>query len=114
MPKNTEPISIDASSALCAEIDPDLWFPQAIEQGLRKSSYEAANYAKSVCARCPLAFPCLITAIRNKEEHGIWGGSTPRERKNIKTKTQAKTFLLNLQDKADNLGSLNVKRKRLR
>lgn len=111
MSKSTEAIVIDASTALCAEIDPELWFP-SLEKGRVQSSYEAAGYAKSVCARCPLALACLTTAVRNKEEYGIWGGSTPRERKALKTKAQVKKFLYDLQDKADDLGSLNVKRKR--
>lgn len=111
MSKSTEAIVIDASDALCAEIDPELWFP-SVENGRVQASYEAAGYAKSVCARCPISLACLLTALHNKEEYGIWGGATPRERKAIKTKAQAKTFLLTLQSKADDLGSLNVKRKR--
>ena len=62
--------------------------------------------------RCPLALACLTTALHNKEEYGIWGGATPNERKKLKTRTQAKKFLFDLQDKADDLGSLKPKRKR--
>ncbi len=111
MTKKKEPVTIDATDALCAEIDPELWFP-SMENGRVQSSYVAANYAKSVCARCPLITQCLLTAIHNKEEYGIWGGATPNERKNIRTANQAKKFIITLQDKADDLGSLNVKRKR--
>ena len=111
MSRSTEAIVIDASEALCAEIDPEIWFPST-ENGRVQSSYEAAGYAKSVCARCPLALACLTTALHNKEEYGIWGGATPNERKKLKTRAQAKKFLYDLQDKADDLGSLNVKRKR--
>lgn len=113
MSKSTEAVVVDASGALCAEIDPELWFP-SVENASGQNSYEAANYAKSVCARCPLSLVCLTTALRNKEDYGIWGGATPNERKKIKTTAQAKKFLLDLQDKADHLGSLNQKRKRLR
>jgi WhiB family redox-sensing transcriptional regulator len=111
MSKSTEAIVIDASTALCSEIDPEIWFP-SMENGRVQSSYEAANYAKSVCARCPLALACLTTALHNKEEYGIWGGATPNERKKLKTRTQAKKFLFDLQDRADDLGSLKPKRKR--
>jgi hypothetical protein len=34
----------------------------------------------------------------NKEEHGIWGGSTVRERRSIKTKSQAVTFVKKLKE----------------
>jgi len=111
MTRKKEPAVIDASAALCSEIDPELWFP-SMENGRVQSSYEAANYAKSVCARCPLSLACLTTAIKNKEEYGIWGGSTPRDRRAIKTVKQAKKFIVELQDKADELGSLKPKRKR--
>lgn len=104
---------LDASDALCAQIDPELWFP-AIDSGRMHASYEAANYAKSVCARCPLVMACLMTALANKEEYGIWGGASPRERKTLKTKDQVKKFVVNLQARAETLGSLNQKRKRLR
>lgn len=104
---------LDATDALCKEIDPDLWFPSN-ENSRIKSSYEAMNYAKSVCARCPMLVQCLAHAITNKEEHGIWGGSTPNERKRIKTTAQAKQFLIELHTNSEKLGSLSAKRKRLR
>jgi WhiB family redox-sensing transcriptional regulator len=111
MSKKKEPVILNASDALCAEIDPELWFP-SMENGRVQSSYAAANYAKSVCARCPLTIQCLLTAIHNKEEYGIWGGSTPNERKNIRTANQAKKFIVTLQAKADDLGMLKPKRNR--
>jgi WhiB family redox-sensing transcriptional regulator len=104
---------LSAEEALCKEIDPDLWFPSN-ENSRVKSSYEAMNYAKSVCARCPIVVQCLAHALSNKEEHGIWGGSSPNERKRIKTVAQAKQFLVQLQTNAESLGSLAAKRKRLR
>jgi len=111
MTRKREPVTIDATDALCAEIDPELWFPST-DGNRTQSSYVAANYAKSVCARCPLITQCLLTALNNKEEYGIWGGATPSERKHIRTTNQAKKFIITLQDKADDLGSLKPKRKR--
>jgi WhiB family redox-sensing transcriptional regulator len=35
--------------------------------------------AKAVCARCPVRDRCLAVGLR--EEHGIWGGLTVRERR---------------------------------
>ncbi len=98
MTRKREPVKIDASGALCAEIDPELWFPSA-DNDEKKSMYSAARYAKSVCAKCPLITPCLLTAVANKEEYGIWGGSSPRDRRAIRSKAQAKKFIVELQAK---------------
>lgn len=43
---------------------------------------EAEAIAKSTCFDCPVATQCLAVAIKNKE-HGVWGGTTERDRRNI-------------------------------
>lgn len=60
--------------ALCAQIDPDLFYP---EQGA------SAEPAKRVCARCPVAWQCLTAALVRNEPHGVWGGTSPRDRNRI-------------------------------
>jgi len=37
--------------------------------------------AKSMCATCPMQAKCLQFAIEEEIEFGIFGGSTPQERK---------------------------------
>lgn len=59
-------------SALCAQTDPELFFP---DKG--QPSYDA----KRVCATCPVRTECLLYALANREEYGIWGGLTARERR---------------------------------
>jgi WhiB family transcriptional regulator, redox-sensing transcriptional regulator len=59
------------AEALCAQIDPELFFP---EQGV--SSHDA----RAVCARCPVAAERLDWALAHHERYGIWGGTTARER----------------------------------
>lgn len=39
--------------------------------------------AIATCNQCPVQQTCLQWAISNDEEHGIWGGHTPRERRAI-------------------------------
>lgn len=93
---NTENYNIiSAEDALCKEIDPELWFPQEREGGI-KNSYYGYDEAKKFCAKCPLTVNCLMNAVSNKEAHGIWGGSTPRERRYIYTLAQAQDFVLKL------------------
>lgn len=57
--------------ALCAETDPEVFFPE-------KGGSTAA--AKSVCASCDVQEQCLEFALRTREREGIWGGKSPRER----------------------------------
>jgi WhiB family transcriptional regulator, redox-sensing transcriptional regulator len=62
-------------AGLCAEVDPDLWFP---EKG------GSVAYAKRVCRSCPVAAECLKFALANDERWGVWGGLSERERRRLK------------------------------
>lgn len=93
-----EVIVLNAKDALCAEIDPDLWFPQT-KDGSKKDSYYNMEQAKRFCSQCPLTVQCLLTAIQNNEEHGIWGGSTPRDRQFMRNTNQAREFVLRLRQR---------------
>lgn len=56
------------------------WFfaPDGSEIKADRVRREAA--AKSVCAGCNVRRSCLEYALRNGEDHGIWGGMTEAER----------------------------------
>ena len=43
----------------------------------------AVARAKTICAQCPLRMKCLDWAIA-REEFGVWGGTTARERAAIR------------------------------
>lgn len=49
----------------CRREDPDLWFAE---------SPEDVEYAKSLCAPCPLREACLGGALERAEPWGVWGG----------------------------------------
>lgn len=38
---------------------------------------------RSVCTRCPVRVRCLVEALDNRIEWGIWGGMTERERRQV-------------------------------
>lgn len=63
---------------LCAQADPDAWFPE-------KGQKDVARAAAIVCARCPVRRPCLDYALAIREPHGIWGGTTSRQRRALLT-----------------------------
>jgi WhiB family transcriptional regulator, redox-sensing transcriptional regulator len=61
----------------CLDADPDLFFPIS-PTGL---AVEQIKAAKSVCAGCQVRVACLRFAMDTKETYGIWGGTTPDERR---------------------------------
>jgi len=61
-------------SALCAQTDPEIFFPQG------KGSSPAA--ARKVCARCPVTAQCLEDALRTGAG-GVRGGLTEHERRSM-------------------------------
>ncbi|CAM5599797.1 MULTISPECIES: WhiB family transcriptional regulator [Streptomyces] len=38
---------------------------------------------KTLCSDCPVRTECLAYALDNRIEHGIWGGTTARERRSL-------------------------------
>jgi WhiB family redox-sensing transcriptional regulator len=61
--------------AACADTDPNTWFP---ERGTTNKPMLA------VCATCPVKTHCLEYAIAHGEHHGIWGGTSERQRRRIR------------------------------
>ena len=66
--------------ALCAESDPEIFFP---EPG------GSVRGPKSVCARCEVRAECLAYALEHDEKFGVWGGMTERERWHLKRQVAA-------------------------
>lgn len=55
--------------ALCAQTDPEIFFP---------NKGGSTREAKSVCARCPVAQECLEYAVATDQRYGVWGGKGRR------------------------------------
>ncbi len=72
--KLLQPVDWQAK-ARCAEVDPDIFFP---ERG------GSSKRAREVCARCEVRLQCLEYALNNKEQFGIWGGTSERERRRLR------------------------------
>lgn len=64
------------SAAACRSADPELFFPIS-HSG---KSLEQVAEAKAICAGCPVGRECLAFALRTRQVHGIWGGTTEQER----------------------------------
>lgn len=60
------------SAGLCLRYDPELFFPNAAEDPAP---------ALAICRTCPVAGACLAAALDAGECDGVWGGTTPEERR---------------------------------
>uniref|UniRef100_UPI001619F18C WhiB family transcriptional regulator n=1 Tax=Streptosporangium album TaxID=47479 RepID=UPI001619F18C len=65
--------------ASCLSEDPELFFPVSTE-GPGREQYEQA---KAVCRRCPVRLRCLDYAVNTHQLYGVWGGTTPDERRAV-------------------------------
>lgn len=60
---------------------PDFWFPEG--KAGSAGDWDDLRHAKKLCGECPLQQMCLDYALKHHEEYGIWGGTTPGERKKV-------------------------------
>ncbi len=58
----------------CAHRDPAMFFP---------SDGVGVEIAKKVCGDCPVKGLCLEYALEQRIDHGVWGGTSERERRRI-------------------------------
>ena len=58
----------------CASHPPDTFFP---------SDGVGVEAAKRICDGCAVQEGCLEYALRNRIDHGVWGGASERQRRRI-------------------------------
>lgn len=56
----------------CQNVDPETFFP---------APSEPADTAVALCRTCPVQGSCLAWALQAGDLHGVWGGTTARERR---------------------------------
>jgi len=61
-------------NAACVDADPELFYP---------GPYVHPSEALTLCARCPVIDECLEWAL-HYEGHGVWGGTSSRQRQRIR------------------------------
>ena len=70
------------AGALCAQHDPELFFPEDVTD--KRAAASAVAAAKVVCGLCPIRATCLETALADRRISGIWGGTTAAERDRVR------------------------------
>ncbi len=71
------------ASGNCRNHPPTLFFP---------SDGVGVDRARKICASCPVAEPCLEYALEHRIDHGVWGGTSERERRRILKRRRLSTF----------------------
>ena len=64
---------IERQDRACIDIDPSAFYPRQHIRG-------AIDYAKKICAQCPIAIECRDYALAHDLD-GVWGGTTQDERR---------------------------------
>ena len=64
---------------VCLE-SPDLFFPPTFSLKYTPQ----INAAKEICRTCPLLIPCREWALPQVDLDGVWGGTTPPDRKKMR------------------------------
>ncbi len=77
------PLPIDwQQRGICRDSDASVFFPPtSFEHKPEREAREAK--AKSICAGCPVRVQCLEWALAVREPHGVWGGCSESDRKQI-------------------------------
>jgi WhiB family redox-sensing transcriptional regulator len=67
-------------SALCAQVDPELWFP---------AKGQPPTEAKKICRRCDVRADCLEYALTHEggewNVFGVWGGTSETGRRRLRS-----------------------------
>ena len=58
----------------CRAVEPSVFFP---------SDGVGVEVARQICQACPVKQQCLEYAIYHRIDHGVWGGTSERERRRI-------------------------------
>jgi WhiB family redox-sensing transcriptional regulator len=67
----------DLTRGLCREVGVELFFPDGAGDA------DIYSFARKICSGCVVRQECLEWAIKH-EDHGMWGGTTPTERKKLR------------------------------
>lgn len=65
----------------CRIVDPEIFFPVGDPEAPR--NWQNTQDALLTCGECEVRQACLDYALSIKEDEGIWGGTTPKDRRAI-------------------------------
>lgn len=76
------------TEAACRDIpNPEIFFPN---EGFDRLGRRTSDEAIAICETCPVIAQCLDFALKNKIDHGIWGGKTENQRRKMRESPAAR------------------------
>lgn len=69
----------EIGSVPCRTSDPEAWWPDR-----KQLDAPSTRLAVRGCWRCPAREACLVYAVAAKEREGVWGGTLPDERREMR------------------------------
>jgi len=76
---------------VCAEVGTEIFFPRDRDDPDAGRLVDTTREAKRICQTCPHMAECAEWAIQ-REPHGVWGGTSPRERQNLRRKLGIRVY----------------------
>lgn len=70
---------------ICRDHPPEVFFP---------SDGVGVEVAKKLCETCPVKRECLEYALEHRVDHGVWGGTSERQRRRIAKSRRSIPLLL--------------------
>ncbi|WP_422743448.1 WhiB family transcriptional regulator [Mycobacterium sp. WMMD1722] len=67
--------------AACAGMPQEMFFPPDGERG--RMLWRRYETAKKICLSCPVIEACRAHALDTAEQYGVWGATTPLERRRL-------------------------------
>lgn len=71
------------AEARCNQESETVFFGQSEPDVRPQYTLSEIKRARSVCETCPVAKQCMTAALLNREEFGVWAGSTRSQRKTM-------------------------------
>lgn len=84
-PHIPEPLGKWGPSSKCwqdPDVDTEWFFPRSY--GTPRTPSEHVQEVKAYCHDCPVRNACLEHAVATYDDHGMWGGMTPDERRELR------------------------------
>jgi len=89
------------NEAHCRTQDKSVFFGSSSPEERPAYTLSSIREARTICASCPVFNECLKYAIYNREDYGLWAGTTMRQRRELFHRIDAKE--LTAQDVVDAL-----------
>lgn len=71
------------AEAKCLGMDDSLFFGSSDPDTRPPYTLAEIRKAQAICGECPVAYECLVDALENREDYGVWAGTTSKRRRSM-------------------------------